>query len=69
MAERPSQAPDDDPHRYVGLPAEQAREQARAAGWTTVRVLPPGAVVTLEYLSTRLNMTADQGVVVRCWQG
>ncbi|MFT2014235.1 I78 family peptidase inhibitor [Streptomyces sp. 796.1] len=65
----PSPEPADDLDSYVGLDGETAERRARARGWTTVRTLPPGAVITLEYLGGRLNFTVDDGVVERCWQG
>ncbi|MFJ6216063.1 I78 family peptidase inhibitor [Streptomyces sp. NPDC092296] len=61
--------PRDDPEGYLGMAAEDAEATARRRGWTTVRVVPPGAVVTLEYLIGRINFAADQGRVVRCWIG
>lgn len=61
--------PTDDPESYVGLPEEAAEETARGRGWSTVRVLEPGAMITMEYLEGRLNFTVEDGVVVRCWKG
>jgi hypothetical protein len=61
--------PDDDPETYVGLDASTAEQQARDRGWTTVRSLPPDAVITMEYLTGRLNFTVEDGTVVRCWKG
>ncbi|MCI0386922.1 I78 family peptidase inhibitor [Streptomyces sp. CNQ085] len=61
--------PDDDPEAYVGLDAATAERRARERGWTTVRSLPPDAVITMEYLSGRLNFTVKGGSVVRCWKG
>lgn len=54
---------------YVGLAAESAERQARERGWSTVRSLPPGAIITMEYLAGRLNFEVKEGVVVRCWKG
>lgn len=54
---------------YVGLAAEGAERQARERGWSTVRSLPPGAIITMEYLAGRLNFEVKEGVVVRCWKG
>lgn len=54
---------------YVGLPVEQAEERARARGWTTVRTLPPGAIITMEYLVGRINFTVENGSVTRAWPG
>lgn len=62
-------SPQDDPERYVGLPAEEAERQARDRGWTTVRTLAPDAVITMEFLSGRLNLASRDGTVVRCWKG
>jgi hypothetical protein len=62
---------DDDPETYVGLPAAEAEERAHARGWSTVRSLPPDAIITMEYLSGRLNFAVEKstGNVVRCWKG
>ncbi len=62
-------APQDDPARYVGLPAAAAERQARERGWDTVRSLPPDAIITMEFLSGRLNFTVRNGTVERCWPG
>ncbi|MGW1077737.1 I78 family peptidase inhibitor [Streptomyces sp. NPDC002537] len=61
--------PHDDPGAYVGLDAEHAAERARTRGWTTVRALPPGTVVTMEYRFGRLNFEVVDGTVRRCWKG
>jgi hypothetical protein len=63
--------PQDEPESYVGLSSEAAEERARARGWTTVRSLPPDAIITMEYLSGRLNFAVDKdtGTVLRCWPG
>jgi hypothetical protein len=65
----PPAQPDDSPESYVGLPAEGAEQQARERGWTTVRSLPPGAIITMEYLVGRLNFEVQGGKVTRCWLG
>lgn len=62
-------SPEDDTERYVGLSADAAERQAREQGWQTVRALPPDAVITMEYLSGRLNFTVRDGTVQRCWKG
>lgn len=54
---------------YVGLAADGAERQARERGWSTVRSLPPGAIITMEYLAGRLNFEVKEGVVIRCWKG
>ncbi|MEE1943254.1 I78 family peptidase inhibitor [Streptomyces sp. TRM 70361] len=61
--------PDDDPETYVGLDVRAAEQQARDRGWTTVRTLPPDAVITMEYVAGRLNFTVRDGSVVRSWKG
>lgn len=61
--------PDDDLDSYVGLDARTAEEVARERGWTTVRTLPPGAIITMEYLRGRINFEVADGVVKRCWRG
>ncbi|MFE5857699.1 I78 family peptidase inhibitor [Streptomyces sp. NPDC056500] len=71
MASIPSSAPrpDDAPDSYVGLLAENAQERARQRGWTSVRSLPPGTMITLEYVAGRLNFEVADGRVKRCWAG
>ncbi|MFE7776678.1 I78 family peptidase inhibitor [Streptomyces sp. NPDC057445] len=65
----PSTEPDDAPDAYVGLDADEAERLARSRGWTTVRSLPPGAVITMEYLAGRLNFEISDGTVRRSWKG
>jgi hypothetical protein len=65
----PPAQPDDTPESYVGLDAEAAERQAGARGWSTVRALPPGAVITMEFRGGRLNFEVDAGTVTRCWVG
>ncbi|MEU6081065.1 hypothetical protein [Streptomyces sp. NPDC047108] len=60
---------DDDFEAYVGLAAETAEARARELGWTTVRSLPPDAIITMEYLVGRINFSVKDGEVVRCWKG
>ncbi|MFR9673947.1 I78 family peptidase inhibitor [Streptomyces sp. TR06-5] len=62
-------SPQDDPERYVGLAAHDAERQARAQGWQTVRVLPPDAIITMEFRPGRLNLAVRDGSVVKCWKG
>ncbi|MEU5158195.1 I78 family peptidase inhibitor [Streptomyces sp. NPDC020875] len=78
MAPRPQPpaAPDDNgaegadaTEAYVGLAADAAERRASARGWTTVRTLPPGAIITLEYLRGRINFEVEHGTVIRCWRG
>ncbi|WP_405579833.1 I78 family peptidase inhibitor [Streptomyces sp. NBC_01190] len=61
--------PQDDLDAYRGLGQREAEDRARERGWTTVRSLPPGAVVTMEYVVGRLNFTVDGGRVTRTWLG
>jgi hypothetical protein len=65
----PSAEPADNPDEYVGLDAASAEERARERGWTTVRKLPPGAIITMEYLQSRLNLEVKDGRVRRSWKG
>ncbi|WP_221361416.1 I78 family peptidase inhibitor [Streptomyces beigongshangae] len=65
----PSAEPSDTPDAYVGLEASGAEQQARRRGWSTVRSLPPGAIITMEYRAGRLNFEVTDGRVTRCWQG
>lgn len=64
-----SEPADDDLDAYVGLDVQAAQERARQRGWTTVRTLPPDAIITMEYLYGRINLTVKDGRVVRCWKG
>ncbi|MFB6816918.1 I78 family peptidase inhibitor [Streptomyces sp. NPDC056347] len=65
----PPAQPDDAPGQYVGLAADVAERRARSRGWTTVRSLPPGMVITMEFRSGRINFEVDGAVVTRCWLG
>ncbi|MEU0373727.1 I78 family peptidase inhibitor [Streptomyces sp. NPDC006283] len=65
----PPVQPDDAPDAYVGLDARDAERQARQRGWTSVRALPPGAIITMEYVEGRLNFEVKDGSVIRCWKG
>ncbi|MCZ4096602.1 proteinase inhibitor I78 [Streptomyces sp. So13.3] len=61
--------PDDPAKAYTGLPKDEAERRAREHGWTTVRSLPEGAIITMEYVAGRLNFSVADGRVTRCWQG
>jgi hypothetical protein len=63
-----SEHADDDADGYVGLAREDAEERARSQGWTA-RSLAPGAVVTAEWRSRRINFLVVDGVVQRAWKG
>ncbi|WP_189885018.1 I78 family peptidase inhibitor [Streptomyces xantholiticus] len=65
----PPPQPDDSPESYVGLDAAEAERQARERGWSTVRALPPGSIITMEYMVGRLNFEVKDGSVIRCWKG
>ncbi|MFJ4540381.1 I78 family peptidase inhibitor [Streptomyces tibetensis] len=65
----PSAEPDDSPDTYVGLEAGQAERLAHQRGWPTVRALPPGAIITMEYRVGRLNFEVKGGRVARAWKG
>ncbi|GGW69547.1 I78 family peptidase inhibitor [Streptomyces griseoloalbus] len=65
----PSAEPHDSPDTYVGLAAERAEHLARERGWSTVRALPPGAIITMEYRVGRLNLEVRDGRVARAWKG
>ncbi|MGW0548071.1 I78 family peptidase inhibitor [Streptomyces altiplanensis] len=65
----PSVQPDDAPESYVGLDAADAERLARDRGWSTVRALPPGSIITMEYVGGRLNFEVEKDTVIRCWQG
>ncbi len=67
--QNPAGDPQDDTEPYVGLPVEEARRRAGERGWTTVRTLPPDAVITMEYVAARLNFTVRDDRVARCWKG
>ncbi|MFI6015789.1 I78 family peptidase inhibitor [Streptomyces sp. NPDC051243] len=66
---KPSDEPQDTPDSYVGLAADRAERLARDRGWSTVRSLPPGAIITMEYRSGRLNFEVKDGQVARAWKG
>ncbi|MCW7942968.1 proteinase inhibitor I78 [Streptomyces hygroscopicus] len=65
----PDAEPDDSPEAYVGLEAHQAERLAHERGWSAVRSLPPGTVITMEYRVGRLNFEVENGRVRRCWKG
>ncbi|MEV6107145.1 I78 family peptidase inhibitor [Streptomyces sp. NPDC051940] len=65
----PPAEPVDDLASYLGLDADTAERRARERGWSPVRTLPPGAIITMEYLGGRLNLEVEDGTVKRCWQG
>ncbi|MCS0638322.1 I78 family peptidase inhibitor [Streptomyces sp. LP05-1] len=65
----PPAQPDDDPESYLGRDDRAAERLARSRGWTTVRSLPPGAIITMEYVVGRLNFEVDDHTVTRCWVG
>lgn len=65
----PAPEPQDSPDTYVGLDAASAERRARERGWSTVRSVPPGAIITMEYLAGRLNFEVQDGTVKRCWKG
>jgi len=69
QADFPGDNPHDDMAAYPGLERETAERRAREHGWTTVRSLPPGAVVTMEYVVGRLNFTIKDDRVQRAWFG
>ncbi|MEU9296036.1 I78 family peptidase inhibitor [Streptomyces sp. NPDC048266] len=66
---RTPEPPRDAPESYVGLDAEGAAQLARTRGWSNVRSLPPGSIITMEYLVGRLNFEVEDGTVTRCWIG
>lgn len=61
--------PEDNLDDYVGQDAEGAERLAGERGWSTVRSLPPGAMVTMEYRVGRLNFEVTDGRVARAWKG
>ncbi|MEV0175986.1 I78 family peptidase inhibitor [Streptomyces sp. NPDC050803] len=65
----PPAEPRENPDTYLGLAADRAERLARERGWTTVRSLPPGAIITMEYRVGRLNFEVKDGVVARVWKG
>ncbi|MER6633657.1 I78 family peptidase inhibitor [Streptomyces sp. NPDC000987] len=65
----PPAEPQDSPEGYVGLVAAAAERLARERGWRTVRSLPPGAIITMEYRVGRLNFEVTDGRVTRAWKG
>ncbi|MFC8389255.1 I78 family peptidase inhibitor [Streptomyces sp. NPDC057238] len=65
----PSAEPHDSPDAYVGLAADRAERLARERGWSTVRALAPGTIITMEYRVGRLNLEVRDGLVARAWKG
>ena len=65
----PPEEPQDNPDAYVGLEASSAERRAGERGWSTVRKLPPGAIITMEYRFGRLNLEVEDGRVKRAWKG
>ncbi|MFI6939704.1 I78 family peptidase inhibitor [Streptomyces sp. NPDC050418] len=65
----PGAEPQESLDSYVGLDAQNAERRAREHGWNTVRTLPPGAIITMEYREGRLNLEVTDGAVTRCWKG
>ncbi|MDQ0682841.1 MULTISPECIES: I78 family peptidase inhibitor [Streptomyces] len=65
----PPAEPQDSPDGYVGLEVAQAERLARERGWSTVRSLAPGTIITMEYRFGRLNFEVRQGRVARAWKG
>ncbi|MER8044159.1 I78 family peptidase inhibitor [Streptomyces sp. NPDC094032] len=61
--------PEHAPETYVGLAADRAERLARNRGWRVVRCLPPGSIVTMEYLAGRINFEVEDEVVTRAWLG
>ncbi len=59
----------DRPEDYTGLPAAAAEERARRHGWSVVRVLAPGAMMTMDHREGRLNLQVRAGEVERAWEG
>ncbi|MEH0469267.1 I78 family peptidase inhibitor [Streptomyces sp. B21-097] len=65
----PPAEPQDSLDGYVGLETAQAERLARERGWSTVRSLEPGTIVTMEYRFGRLNLEVRDGRVARAWKG
>jgi hypothetical protein len=65
----PPTEPQDSLDRYIGLEAGQAERLARERGWSTVRSLPPGTIITMEYRVGRMNFEVKDGRVSRAWKG
>lgn len=65
----PPAEPQDSPDAYVGLASDEAERLASERGWSTVRSLAPGTVITMEYRVGRLNFEVKDGRVYRAWKG
>ncbi|MEU7027578.1 I78 family peptidase inhibitor [Streptomyces sp. NPDC015232] len=65
----PEHTPEHAGESYVGLAEEEAERLARARGHRVVRSLPPGSIITMEYLEGRINFEVEHGVVTRVWRG
>jgi hypothetical protein len=65
----PPAQPDDNPERYVGLASAEAERMASERGWRTVRALPQGTIITMEFLQGRINFEVKDDTVTRSWIG
>lgn len=65
----PPAEPQDSPDGYLGLESGRAERLARERGWSTVRSLAPGTIITMEYRVGRMNFEVREGRVTRAWKG
>ncbi|MBQ0829912.1 I78 family peptidase inhibitor [Streptomyces sp. SCSIO 75703] len=65
----PPEEPRDSTDAYVGLESGAAERLARQRGWSTVRSLAPGTMITMEYRVGRINFEVEAGRVTRAWKG
>ncbi|MFZ4185182.1 hypothetical protein ACOZCG_29350, partial [Streptomyces pseudogriseolus] len=57
----PPTEPSDSPDAYVGLAADRAEHLARERGWSSVRALAPGTIVTMTLYPTRKELHRSAG--------
>lgn len=58
------------PNHYLGMPCDQARNQAEADGYESVRVVEQGQMMTQEYMPERLTLHCDaEGLIEKAAMG
>jgi hypothetical protein len=60
-AEARANSPKPAPSHYVGMTCQEAEARAKGDGYSNVRVVKPGQMVTQEYMPDRLNLHCDAG--------
>jgi hypothetical protein len=58
----------DDADAYVGLTVEEAQRRAEAYGWVNLRTLTSeDQLITMEWVSHRINFLVIGGRISKCW--